>query len=77
MTFIFGVTGFVQVVVLAVQGQFTASRLSGAAVAAVPVALATPIGLRLRSRLSGPAFGKVVLVVLAASAVALLLEAFT
>lgn len=75
VTFIFGVTGFVQVVVLAVQGQFTASRLAGAAVAAVPVALATPLGLRLRSRLSGPQFGRVVLVVLVLSALALLVEA--
>lgn len=77
VTFIFGVTGFAQIVVLAVQGRFTGPRLVGALVAAVPVVLATPLGLRLRSRLDGPQFGRVVLVVLLLSAVALLVEAAT
>jgi uncharacterized membrane protein YfcA len=76
VTFIFGVTGFAQIVVLGAQRQFGADRLLGAAVAAVPVAVATPLGLRLRRRLAGPVFERVVLVVLAASAVSLLYEAF-
>lgn len=75
VTFIFGVTGLAQVVVLAVQGEFTARRLTAAAVAAVPVALAIPLGLRLRERLAGPAFERVVLATLLASAVALLVQA--
>lgn len=77
VTFIFGVTGFAQIVVLVLQGQFSAERLLAALVAAVPVAIATPLGLRLRSRLAGPTFEKVVLVVLAVSAVSLLVEALT
>ena len=76
ITFIFGVTGFAQIVVLAAQGRFTGERLLGALVAAVPVAVATPIGVRLRSRLAGPTFERIVLVVLMASAVSLLFEAF-
>lgn len=77
VTFIFGVTGFAQIVVLAVQQQFTGGRLLGAAVAASAVAVATPVGLRLRRRLAGPVFARVVLVVLAVSAVSLLAEALT
>lgn len=75
VTLIFGVTGFTQVVVLALQGQFTGERLLGALIASVPVVAATALGLRLRRRLEGPAFDKVVLGVLVFSAVALLAEA--
>jgi uncharacterized membrane protein YfcA len=75
VTLIFGVTGLTQVVVLALQGQFTGERLLGALVASVPVVAATALGLRLRRRLEGPAFDKVVLGVLVFSAVALLAEA--
>lgn len=75
VTWIFGVTGFVQIVVLAVQGQFGADRLVAAAVAGLGVAVATPVGLRLRRRLAGPVFERVVLVVLALSAVSLLADA--
>lgn len=77
ITFIFGVTGFAQIVVLLAQGAFTSDRLIGALVAAVPVAVATPLGLRLRSRLAGPTFERVVLAVLAVSAASLLFEALT
>jgi len=76
VTFIFGVTGLAQIVVLAAQRQFTSDRLIGAAVAAVPVAIATPLGIRLRSRLAGPTFERIVLIVLVVSAVSLLVEAF-
>lgn len=75
VTLIFGVTGLTQVVVLLVQGQFTGDRLLGALVASVPVVAATALGLRLRRRLEGPAFDKVVLAVLVFSALALLVEA--
>lgn len=75
VTFIFGVTGAVQIVVLAVQGQFSGVRLLAAAAAAVPVAIATPLGIRLRDRLAGPTFERVVLVVLLVSAVSLVVEA--
>lgn len=75
ITFIFGVTGFAQIVVLALQQQFSAVRLLAAAVAGASVALATPLGLRLRRRLAGRLFERVVLVVLGLSAVSLLVEA--
>ena len=77
ITLIFGVTGLVQILVLAAQGRFTAERLSGAAVAGLAVALATPLGLQLRRRLAGPAFDRAVLAALALSAVSLLVEALT
>ncbi len=75
VTFIFGVTGATQIVVLAAQGEFTLERLALAAAAAVPVVIATPIGLRLRSRLAGPTFERVVLGVLTVSAVSLIVDA--
>lgn len=75
VTFIFGVTGAVQIVVLALQGQFTANRLVAAAAAAVPVAIVTPLGVRLRDRLAGPTFERVVLAVLLVSAASLVVDA--
>ncbi|MBX3314536.1 MAG: sulfite exporter TauE/SafE family protein [Actinobacteria bacterium] len=75
VTFIFGITGFAQVVVLLVQGQFTAHRMLGAAVAGVAVAIATPLGLALRRRLESDLFQRVVLAVLLVSAGALVVQA--
>jgi len=75
VTFIFGVTGAVQIVVLALQGQFTGERLVGAAAAAAPVALVTPLGVRVRDRLAGPTFERVVLAVLLVSAASLVVDA--
>lgn len=77
VTLIFGVTGGVQLAILALQGQLGADRLVGAAVAAVPVAVCLPLGVRLRSRLAGPTFDRVVLAVLVLSAVSLLFDALT
>ena len=78
VTVIFGVTGAVQLIVLALQGQLLqGDRLLGALLAGVGVVIALPLGLRLRHRLSGPAFDKVVLGVLLVSAVSLVFEAFT
>ncbi len=74
VTLIFGVTGLTQVVVLVAQGRFTAELLGGAACAGLAVAVATPLGLRLRGRLAGPAFDRVVLIVLLVSALSLLID---
>jgi len=74
ITLLFGVTGAAQVVVLVAQGAFTAERLVGSAVAAISVAIAIPLGLRLRRRLAGTAFERAVLAVLVLSAVSLLAE---
>lgn len=75
VTFIFGVTGLAQVIVLAVQGQFTADRMVAAAIAGVAVAAATPLGLALRKRLAGQVFDRVVLAILLVSAGALVVQA--
>jgi uncharacterized membrane protein YfcA len=77
VTFIFGVTGLTQIVVLAGQGAFTVDRVPGVAWAALAVVVATPIGVRLRARLVGPAFERVVLGFLAFSAVLLVVDAVT
>jgi uncharacterized membrane protein YfcA len=77
VTLIFGVTGLAQIAVLLTQGAFSGDLLAASAIAAVPVVVATPLGLRLRKALAGPAFEKVVLVVLSASAVSLLVDALT
>jgi uncharacterized protein len=74
ITAIFGVTGGVQIAVLAAQQQFSADRLAGSAVAAIPVVLAIPLGVRLRRSLGGPAFERAVLAVLVVSAVSLVAE---
>lgn len=75
ITFVFGVTGLTQIVVLLARGEFTTDRIVGAVAAAVPVVLATALGLRLRRALAGPAFERAVLAVLAISAVSLVLDA--
>lgn len=77
VTLVFGVTGAVQLGVLGIGGELTAPRLVAAAVAAVPAAVMTPIGVRLRSRLDGTGFERAVLGVLALSAVSLLVEVIT
>lgn len=77
VTLIFGVTGLTQIVVLVAQGAFTRDRLVMGVVAAIPVLIATPLGVRLRRALDGPTFARVVLVVLSLSAVSLLVEAFS
>jgi uncharacterized protein len=77
VTLIFGVTGAVQLGILAAQGQLGVDRLIGAAAASVPVAICLPLGVRLRSRLAGPAFDRVVLGVLVLSSVSLVFDALT
>ncbi|MFV0315970.1 MAG: TSUP family transporter [Microthrixaceae bacterium] len=75
ITAVFGLTGAIQVIVLALQGQFTSARFAGIAVAAVPVAAVMPVGVRLRNRLAGSTFDRVVLAALSVSAVSLLADA--
>lgn len=77
VTTIFGITGAVQIVMLGLQGQFNRDRLVAAAFAAVPVAVVTPLGVRLRERLAGRTFDRVVLMVLLLSAASLLLDALS
>ncbi|MHB1138493.1 MAG: TSUP family transporter [Microthrixaceae bacterium] len=75
VTLIFGVTGAVQLSILVLQGKLTADLLLGALVGAIAVAVCTPIGLRVRSRLAGATFDRVVLAVLVVSAVSLVYDA--
>lgn len=75
VTAIFGVTGAVQIVTLAVQGQFTGPRLLGSLAAAAAVVAVTPFGVRLRDRLAGENFNRAVLAVLVVSAVSLVVDA--
>lgn len=77
VTTIFAVTGAAQIVMLTAQAEFSASRLVAAAAAAVPVAVVTPLGARLRHRLAGRAFELVVLGVLCISAISLGVDALT
>lgn len=67
----FALTGVAQLIVLAVQGLFTRELLL-LSLALIPLSLvAFPIGERIRARISIAAFHRIVLVLLAASAVSL------
>lgn len=72
MTLIFGVTGMVQVAVLAVSGEFTGQRLWVSALVLIPVFVTMPLGRYLRQRLAGPGFERAVLGVIAVSGLAII-----
>lgn len=74
ITFLFGVTGAVQLVTLIAQGEMTVTRGWATLVAAVPAAVALGAGVKVRDRLAGPTFDRVVMAVLVVSAVSLLLQ---
>ncbi len=76
VTLIFGLSGLVQLVLLASSGAYDADRSMVSALAFVPVLAMIPIGTRLRAGLGGPAFERAVLVVLLGSAVALVFRVF-
>lgn len=74
VTLIFGVSGGVQLAVLAATGAFDADLALASALAFVPVLAMIPVGTALRARLGGVAFERAVLAVLLASALALVLR---
>lgn len=74
VTSIFGVSGSVQLVLLAAAGKVTAERGVVSALAFVPVLAMLPVGARLRDRLAGRGFEHAVLAVLLASGAALVLR---
>lgn len=76
VTTIFGITGAVQLVLLAASGAYTVERSAVSALAFVPVLAMLPIGSRLRDRLGGAAFDRAVLAVIVASGIAVFLDAF-
>lgn len=70
----FSLTGVAQIVVLAAQGLFTA-ELFALSLALIPLAfLVFPLGVRIRERISVETFHNIVLVLLAVSAVSLLVR---
>ena len=71
ITLIFGLSGAVQLVLLIAQGATTADRMVASAVAAIPVAIMIPVGIRLRDRIDGATFERAVLAVLLLAAVSL------
>jgi uncharacterized membrane protein YfcA len=75
LSVLFFVSAFVQVIALAAVGLYTEARLWESALALVPIALALPLGTRAARRLSPLAFQRVVLVLLAASAITLVYNA--
>lgn len=74
VTAMFGVSGSVQLLLLAAAGRFTLDRAVVALLAFVPVLAMIPVGTRLRHRLQGPGFDRAVLAVLVASGIALVLR---
>ena len=74
VTLIFGLSGLVQLVLLATSGAYDLTLAAVSALAFVPVLAMIPVGTSLRSRLGGPAFERAVLGVLVASAIALLVR---
>jgi len=74
VTTIFGTSGTVQLVLLAVAGALTAERAAVSALALVPVLAMLPVGARLRDRLAGRGFDLAVLAVLLSSGVALVVR---
>jgi uncharacterized protein len=74
VTSIFGVSGLVQLVLLAGAGEVTAERAAVSALALLPVLAMLPVGAGLRSRLAGRGFDLAVLGVLLASGAALVVR---
>ena len=71
VTLIFGLSGLVQLVLLGASGEFDADRTTVSLLAFVPVLAMIPVGTALRARLAGRTFERAVLLVLVASALAL------
>lgn len=74
VTLIFGLTGLVQLVLLAASGTVTGERALLSALAFAPVLAMIPVGTALRGRLGGRAFERAVLAILIVSAVALVVR---
>jgi len=76
VTLLFCITGFAQLSVFAIDGRLF-DRIGAVALTFIPVFAMMPFGTALRRRLSGQGFDRAVLAVLTASAVALLIRAFS
>lgn len=74
VTLIFGVSGSVQLVLLALSGRYTLERLGVSVLALIPVLAMIPVGMRSRARLGGFGFDRAVLGVLLVSGAALVVR---
>ncbi|MYJ37122.1 MAG: TSUP family transporter, partial [Acidimicrobiaceae bacterium] len=77
LSVLFLIAGLAQISSLASIGAYDSDRLIAAAIGFGPVLAMLPIGERLRARLSGSQFDRVVLGLLAAAGVTLVVRAFT
>ena len=77
ITGLFLLAGLAQVTYLVAADEYDRDRLIGSVVALGAVVVMTPVGVRVRSRLSGPAFERSVLAVLSLAAAALIVRAAT
>jgi len=77
VTMLFFVAGTAQLIALAVSGEFTGDRLTAVAVAFVAAISMVPIGTRLRARLAGELFERLIVLLLIASAISLLVRVMT
>ena len=75
ITVLFLLAGVAQLVVLTVGGELDRERLGASGLALAAALLVIPIGTRLRGRLQGRTFEHLVLILLAGSAVSLLIRA--
>lgn len=76
VTALFLVSGSAQFAVLVIDRQIVGTRLVATLLSLVPVLAMIPLGTRLRERLAGPTFDRLILVMLAVSAAALLFRTF-
>ncbi len=73
VTLLFLLAGSAQLVMLAITGEFTADRLTAVGVAFVTALSVVPVGTRMRGRLAGHVFERLVVLLLIVSAVSLLI----
>jgi len=76
VTAIFLVSGLTQLIVLVFAGEYGRDRLIASGVALISTLCMIPIGTRLRSRISGATFERLILLLLVISSVSLVLKAF-
>ena len=72
VTVSFLLSGTTQIVVLAASGRLWGEPLVLGLAATIPILATVPLGARVRERLAGPTFDRIVLVMLSTSAVALI-----
>ena len=77
VTTLFFISGAAQLLVLAIDGQFDSDRTTASALSLVAALAVMPLGTRLRSRIGGVTFERLVLGLLVVSAVSLVVQALS